>query len=154
MLRTDWHKRYLGPKSYKRSSDCKRIDEVKDYPNITWGVFDAINEDTTHNFEMMCRRIFISEYLKDTANPHNNYNNKGIEVLPILEPIRDDGQPRKRISFQAKYASTPQYAYGEFRKSAKITAKEYKGQLDLVYLFCNKTLTTDSNTMLIRHYIY
>lgn len=117
---------------------------MKDYPNITWGVFEAVNEDATHDFEKMCRRIFISEYLKDSANPHNNYNNKGIEVLPVLEPIRDDGQPRKRISFQAKYASSPQYAYGEFKKSAKITAKEYKGQLDLVYLFCNKTLTTDS----------
>ena len=110
--------------------------------NITWPQFAVCNENPTKAFEDMCRRLFTAEFLKNKQRPHANHNNAGIEVLPILEAERDDELPRKRISFQCKYVDQPSYAYSEFQKSAKTTAKEYKGKLDLVYLFCNKTLTT------------
>lgn len=110
--------------------------------NISWPQFAVCNENPTKSFEDMCRRLFTAEYLKGKVRPHANHNNAGIEVLPILEAEREDGQPRKRISFQCKYTDQPSYAYSEFQKSAKTTAKEYKGKLDKVYLFCNKTLTT------------
>ena len=92
----------------------------------------------------MCRRLFTAEFLKGEILPHSDSNNPGVEVLPVLEPEREDGQPRKRISFQCKYVDSAANAYSEFQKSAKITAKIYQGNLDLVYLFCNKTLTTST----------
>lgn len=110
--------------------------------NITWPQFAICNDNPSKAFEDMCRRLFKAEFLRGKVRPHANHNNAGIEVLPILEPEREDGQPQKRISFQSKYADNPSEAYSEFQKSAKITARKYKGELDLVYLFCNKTLTT------------
>lgn len=110
--------------------------------NITWPQFAVCNDNPTKAFEDMCRRLFTAEFLKGKVQPHADHNNAGIEVLPIREPEREDGQPQKRISFQSKYADSPSNAYSEFQKSAKITARKYKGELDLVYLFCNKTLTT------------
>ena len=110
--------------------------------NITWAQFAMCNSNPTKDFEDMCRRLFKAEFLKGRAYPHADHNTVGIEVLPILEAEREDGQPQKRISFQCKYAENPSYAYSEFQKSAKKTAEKYKGELDLVYLFCNKTLTT------------
>ena len=90
----------------------------------------------------MCRRLFTAEFLKDQTLPHMDNNNPGIEVLPVLEPERADQKPRKRISFQCKYSEHPSNAYREFEQSAKITADSYQGKLDLVYLFCNRTLTS------------
>lgn len=113
--------------------------------NITWPQFAVCNDNPTRAFEDMCRRLFTAEFLKGKKRPHANHNNAGIEVLPILEPERGDGKPQQLISFQCKYASQPSYAYTEFQKSAKTTVKEYKGGLDRVYLFCNKTLTTTAD---------
>lgn len=110
--------------------------------NITWPQFAACNDNSTKAFEDMCRRLFTAKFLKSQKLPHANFNNAGIEVLPVLEPIREDGQSQKLISFQCKYVDQPSYAYSEFQCSARTTAKQYKGKLDLVYLFCNKTLTT------------
>ena len=112
--------------------------------NITWPQFAICNDNCTKAFEDMCRRLFTAEFLKGEILPHSDSNNPGVEVLPVLEPEREDGQPRKRISFQCKYVDSAANAYSEFQKSAKITAKIYQGNLDLVYLFCNKTLTTST----------
>ena len=112
--------------------------------NITWPQFAVCNSNTTKEFEDMCRRLFTVEFLKGEKRPHADHNNAGVEVLPILEPERDDGQKQKRISFQSKYVDQPAYAYNEFKKSARKTAARYKGELDLVYLFCNKALTTSA----------
>ena len=110
--------------------------------NITWAQFAICNENPTKSFEDMCRKLFRAEFLNNSVRTHSNHNNAGIEVLPVLEPKREGGMPQKRISFQSKYVEQPSYAYSEFQKSAKITAENYKGELDLVYLFCNKTLST------------
>lgn len=111
------------------------------YPNITWPLFAAYNDDARTAFEDMCRRLFTAEYLKGQM-PHTDPNLPGIEVLPVLEPERDDGQPQKRISFQAKYTDQGSANYNQIKKSASQTAKHHKGKLDRVYLFCNRPLNT------------
>lgn len=115
------------------------------YPNITWPQFAVCNDDATIAFEDMCRRIFTAEFLKGQKIPHADHNTPGVEVMPILEPTRDDGQSQKRISFQAKYTDQGSADYAKIKKSAEQTVKHHKGKIDLVYLFCNKTLTTTSN---------
>ena len=112
------------------------------YPNITWPLFAAYNADARKSFEDMCRRLFTSEFLKDQVIPHTDPNLAGIEVLPVLEPERDDGQPRKRISFQAKYTDQNSADYNQIKDSAQKTVKHHKGNLDRVYLFCNRPLNT------------
>lgn len=112
--------------------------------NITWAEFERYNDNQTEAFESMCRRLFKAEFLKGKKNPHTDHNTPGVEVIPILEPERDDGQPQKRISFQSKYVEQPSSAYSKFKESANKTVQYHKGNLDLVYLFCNKTLTTTS----------
>jgi hypothetical protein len=71
------------------------LAQIAAFPNITWPRFNDCNEDASTAFEDMCRRIFIAEFLKGPKTPHANPNNPGIEVMPILEPARDDGQPQK-----------------------------------------------------------
>lgn len=110
--------------------------------NITWAQFAVCNVNPTNDFENMCRRLFKAKYLNNAVEIHSNHNTPGIEVLPVLEPERFDGKPRRRISFQAKYAEQPKYAYAEFKKSAYQTVRYFRNELDCVYLFCNKTLTT------------
>ena len=73
------------------------------YPNLSWAQFEMYNDNKTGAFEEMCKDLFICEYLKDSRIPHANHNNPGVEVVPIQEPPRDDGQPRRFISYQAKY---------------------------------------------------
>ncbi len=101
------------------------------YPNIIWPQFAVCNDDATTAFEDMCRRIFEAEFLKGQKIPHSDHNTPGVEVLPILEPPRNDGLSQKRISFQAKYVDQVSTAYSEFKKSAKQTVKHHKCKLDL-----------------------
>ena len=112
--------------------------------NITWPQFAVCNDNRTKSFEDMCRWLFKRVYLQDKCELHTDHNLPGIEVLPVLEPIRKEGKPQKRISFQSKYVEQVSYAYSELKKSARQAVKNHEGKLDLVYLFCNKTLTTTS----------
>ena len=112
------------------------------YPNITWPLFAAYNDDARTAFEDMCRRLFTAEYLKGRELPHTDPNLAGIEVLPVLEPEREDGQPQKRISFQAKYTDQGSADYNQIKMSANQTVRHHKGKLDRVYLFCNRPLNT------------
>ena len=71
--------------------------------NITWPQFAVCNDNRTKSFEDMCRWLFKRVYLQDKCELHTDHNLPGIEVLPVLEPIRKEGKPQKRISFQSKY---------------------------------------------------
>lgn len=114
--------------------------------NLTWAQFEVCNDNRQKAFEDMCRRLFEKIYLKSKEYPHSDSNTPGIEVLPILEPEREDGKARQRISFQSKYTNSPNQAYSLFKESAKTTAAKYKGKLDRIYLFCNRTLNTTSKS--------
>ncbi|MCD8231852.1 MAG: hypothetical protein LUD14_08575 [Clostridiales bacterium] len=115
----------------------------KRYPNLKWAQFDVCNDDTTGAFEDMARRLFSSEFLDSKAIPHSNPNNPGVEVLPILEAPHPDGSKQRRISFQAKYFDKS-VDYSQIKKSMRQAIKHYRNKFDVIYLFCNKTLTTTS----------
>lgn len=111
------------------------------YPNLTWMQFAVCNDDATGAFEDMTRRLFSVEYLGEGRIPHSDHNNPGVEVLPILEPPHTDGTKQRKISFQAKYFEN-NISYAQIKKSMNQAIKYYGKDLDLIYLFCNKTLTT------------
>ena len=113
------------------------------YPKIDWRTFAYCNDDTTSAFEEMCRQLFSAHFLNNGLT-HVNHNTPSIEVLPVLEPERSDGHHRQRISFQAKYTEQGSADYSLFKDSANQTVKHFKGQIDCVYLFCNKPLNSTS----------
>ena len=120
------------------------VNEKKYYPNLTWAQFAMCNDDATGAFEDMVRRLFSLEFLKNTKIPHSDHNNPGVEVLPILEPVHSDGSKQRTISFQAKYFEN-NISYSKIKDSMIQAINHYGDSLDLIYLFCNKTLTTTSN---------
>lgn len=111
------------------------------YPNISWAQFEMFNDNRTEAFEDMCKDLFICEYLKDSNNPHADHNNPGVEVIPIQEPPRDDGQPQRYISYQAKYFEN-NISDAQITHSLKEAVAYYTGKLDVIYLFCNKVIST------------
>ena len=113
----------------------------KNYPNLTWPQFAVCNDDATGAFENMARRLFSLEFLGKGKVPHSNHNNPGVEVLPILEKPHSDGSKQRKISLQAKYFEG-NVSYSKIIESMKQAIKHYGDELDLIYLFCNKTLTT------------
>lgn len=113
----------------------------KHYPNLVWPQFAVCNDDATGAFEDMARRLFSLEFLGKGTLPHSDHNNPGVEVLPILEPPHFDGSKQRKISFQAKYFEG-NVSYPKIKESMNQAIKHYGDELDLIYLFCNKTLTT------------
>jgi len=116
-------------------------DTDKNYPNLTWSQFAVCNDDVTGAFENMTRRLFSLEFLGKGTVPHSDHNNPGVEVLPILEQPHSDGSKKRKISFQAKYFEV-NVNYSQIIESMNQAIKHYGDELDLIYLFCNKTLTT------------
>lgn len=117
------------------------INSENHYPNLTWSQFAVCNDDAIGAFEDMARRLFSLEFLETTTIPHSNHNTPGVEVLPILESPHFDGSRRRIISFQAKYFEN-NINYSKIKESMNQAIKYYGDELDLIYLFCNKTLTT------------
>lgn len=107
--------------------------------NITWSQFEVCNPDTRTAFENMCRFLFNALFFDGKAIFHSDPNNPGIEITPIFH--KESG---KRISFQAKYFSTIDYS--QIKHSAEKAIQYYTGELDAIYLYCNKDLTTSSKS--------
>lgn len=109
---------------------------------ITWEQFISSNNDARgvrYKFEDLSRQLFIYEFLsknKIYKYVHSNPNNPGIESEPVL-----DEENNRYIGYQAKFFDSD-VDYGQIQKSAEKAIKHYKGKLDLIYLFCNKALTT------------
>lgn len=116
-------------------------DVDKHYPNLTWSQFAMCNDDVTGAFEDMSRRLFSIEFLGKGTVPHSEHNNPGVEVLPILEKPHSDGAKQRKISFQAKYFEN-RVNYPKIKESMNQAIQHYGDELDLIYLFCNKTITT------------
>ena len=117
---------------------------MRNYPNCTWRQFEVCNDDCTTAFEDMVTRLFYREILKETEVPHANAQNPGVEIDPVFEPSKEGCTIRRRVSFQAKYFSTDRIAWGKIKESIMQAVKHYEGQLDHIYLFCNKTITRKS----------
>lgn len=106
--------------------------------HITWTQFAACHSNAPIAFENMCRMLFNATFFAGEAIMHSNPNNPGIEVLPLLEKTTG-----KRISFQAKYLTSLDYS--QIDHSADMAIKYYAGSLDILYVYCNHSLTTTSN---------
>lgn len=104
---------------------------------LTWPQFESCNPDTQFAFERMCRLLFNHHFFDGKAITHSNPNNPGIEVLPIFHESSN-----KRISFQSKYLSANNYS--QIHESAKKIIEYYVDEIDVVYLYCNRDLTTTS----------
>ena len=104
---------------------------------ITWEDFNSTNANNKKTaFENMCRILFNYYFFNNTAILKQKYNNPGIEV----EPVECKG---KRISFQAKYIESGN-VYDQIKDSVSKVVKYYKGSIDVVYLFSNKDLDSNS----------
>ena len=74
------------------------------FPDLSWTQFiQCCTGDPRLQFEEMCRRLFIAEFLQGEEYPQSETSHPGIEVEPVLEPIHEDGAPRKRISFHVNF---------------------------------------------------
>ena len=118
---------------------------------INWDSFKVFNQDAQgvrFKFENMCRQIFINENLsknKQTRYLHANPNNYGIETEPIY-----DEKNQRWIGFQAKFFDG-NVDYTQIKESADKIVKYYTGKVgrvDLVYLFCNKQITSTAKTFI------
>lgn len=112
--------------------------------SITWDVFKINNqfsEGIQLKFEDLCRLLFTNEFLSNNKRYkylHANPNNPGLETEPILDETN-----KRKIGFQAKFFES-KVNYDQINNSARKIVEHYSGKVDLVYLFCNKTLTSSS----------
>lgn len=119
--------------------------EDKHYPNITWSQFAVCNDDATTNFESLTRRLFQREFVDEGTTLHSDSNHPGIEVAPVIEKKREGCAKRRKISFQSKYFEN-RVGYTQIKNSSQKAIKYYKGNLDVIYLFCNQTINTTSKS--------
>lgn len=102
---------------------------------IDWNQFESQNKNPRKEFEDMTRLLFEEYYCIEGATLHSNPNNPGVEVVPTL------GKNGEKISFQSKYFQND-IRYPEIKESLKKAVAHYKGELDCIYLYCNKDVTT------------
>lgn len=113
---------------------------------ITWEQFITHNHDARgvrYKFEDLCRQLFTYEFLSRNnvyKYVHSNPNNPGIELEPIWDEVNN-----KYIGYQAKFFDNDD-DYNQIKESAQKAIKHYKEKLDLIYLFCNKALTTNCDS--------
>ena len=115
--------------------------------SISWESFKVHNQDSRgirYKFEDLCRQLFANENLSANVQfryLHANPNNAGLETEPIYDELNN-----RWIGFQAKYFESD-VDYSQIKASANMIVKYYtKGhRVDLVYLFCNKPITSTAN---------
>ena len=111
---------------------------------ITWDnfkLFDIDGKGLQKKFEDLCRQLFVNEFLSNNVQYRTlqiNPNNAGLEAEPIL-----DERSSLWIGFQAKFFDK-RANYKDIYESAQQTVSHYSGRVDVVYLYCNLTLKTDS----------
>lgn len=107
---------------------------------INWDSFKVYNQDARgirFKFEDLCRQLFANENIsgnKQFRYLHTNPNNPGLETEPIY-----DEKNKLWVGFQAKYFDDDS-DYGQIKRSAENVVKYYTGKVDLVFLFCNKSI--------------
>ncbi len=107
---------------------------------LTWSHFDKLHADKKIAFENLCRSLFKRELCQAGTILHSDHNHPGVEVAPALAR---DGQTR--ISFQAKLFDTA-IIYAQIKKSVNEAVAHYAGNLDVLYLYCNKDVTETCNS--------
>lgn len=115
---------------------------------ITWEQFAVCSNEAqsiNHRFEDLSRQLFVYEFLngkKEHRYLHSNPNNPGIESEPVYDEINN-----KWIGYQAKFFEH-KVSYEQLQHSATKTVEHYKGRVDLVYIFCNKPITSTSKSFI------
>ncbi len=111
---------------------------------INWDSFKLYNQDADGirlKFEDLCRQLFANEKIsgnKQFRYLHANPNNAGLETEPIYDEVN-----QRWIGFQAKYFDD-KVNYRDIEDSAQKTVVHYSGRVEIVFLFCNKPLTSSS----------
>lgn len=111
---------------------------------ITWENFKTFNQDSKGiqlKFEDLCRQLFINENLSCNQKyryVHSNPNNPGLETEPIY-----DEKNNRWIGFQVKYFES-QIDYNQILESAKNIVKYYVNKVNHVFLFCNKSISSQA----------
>ena len=108
--------------------------------NLSWEQFEANHPDKQNAFERLSLSIFRQRFIDCNEILHSEPNNPGVEVLPVKSK---DG--KSKISFQAKYFES-KISYSQIKDSMKKVVNYYKNRVDIVYLFCNKDITTTSKS--------
>ncbi len=107
--------------------------------SVDWSQFENQSKNPTSDFEKLARLLFHDFYCADGVTLHSNPSNPGVEVLPVL------GKSGKTISFQAKYYINS-INYSDIKASFKKAVCYFGAALDTVYLYCNKDITTTSQS--------
>ena len=113
---------------------------------INWDNFKTYNQDVRgvhYKFESLCRLLFANENLsgnKQFRYLHANPNNYGLETEPIFDENR-----QLWIGFQAKFFDGD-VDYTQIKHSAEKIVEYYTGKVDLVFLFCNKEITSTAKS--------
>ena len=107
---------------------------------VNWDQFRVCNRNARLAFEDMSRMLFRHRYLASDTELIMNPNNPGIGVEPVW-----DREHKKRISYQSKFFDNNP-GYQQILHSVEETVKHYAGQLDRVYLYCNRNLTLTAPT--------
>lgn len=111
---------------------------------ITWDNFIINNNDSRgvqSKFEDLCRQLFVNLFLsvnKSISFLHGNPNNPGLEAEPVF-----DEKNKRWIGFQAKFFENA-VSYSQIYHSAEKIVEFYSGKVDVVYLFCNKSITSNA----------
>lgn len=113
--------------------------------SINWPSFAVFNADKNiqNQFEELCRQLFIHEFVSQNKTHiylHNNHNNPGLESEPILYEKEEI-----YIGYQAKYFQGS-IGYSQIEDSLKKAIDHYQGELDRIYLYCNKAVNTTTTS--------
>ena len=100
---------------------------------LSWEQFKLNNENCQADFEDMCRSLFRKKYCKGEIL-HSNPNNPGIETNPFY-----DSAKKNYIGFQAKFFEN-HVDYTDIADSLHKAIQYYNGQIDVIYIFCNKAI--------------
>ena len=106
--------------------------------SLTWAHFEDLHPDTQNAFEKLCRFLFQKEFCDEGTILHSDPNHPGIEVEPVFSSKKGG-----MISFQSKYFKN-RVGYRKIEESAVIAKEKYKGQLDILFLFCNLDIDKSS----------
>ena len=106
--------------------------------SLTWDNFNTLHQDKPRMFEALCRSLFVKKRCDRGTSLQSNPNHPGLETAPVFSSIENG-----RIGFQAKYF-TNAVDYRQIKRSVEKTIKYYYGDVDKVFLYCNKDLNTDN----------
>jgi tetratricopeptide (TPR) repeat protein len=84
--------------------------------------------------------LFKHQFVSDGRTMHANPNNAGVESEPVTR-----ASDSKRVSYQAKFFEN-NIDYQQIEDSMKTAVNHYADRLDVIYLYCNKSVTVSCDS--------